>query len=124
MLDLNDHKHNELEFIGKEKDLGVIFENDLTFSSHIIKLNKANQLIGLMRRSYTYLDKKSLRYLFNAIVRPHLKYYVSIWYPLLNQDEELIENVLCRASKLMPRTANFSYADRLHTIDTPDMSNR
>ena len=115
MLDLNDHKHNELEFIEKEKDLGV------KRSSHIIKLNKANQLIGLMRRSYTYLDKKSLRYLFNAIVRPHLKHYVSIWYPLLNQDEELIENVLRRASKLIPRTANFSYADHLHTIDTPGM---
>ena len=115
MLDLNDHKHNELEFIEKEKDLGV------KRSSHIIKLNKANQSIGLMRRSYTYLDKKSLRYLFNAIVRPHLKYYVSIWYPLLNQDEELIENVLRRASKLIPRTANFSYADHLHTIDTPGM---
>ena len=46
MLDLHDHKHKELEFIEKENDLGVIFENNLKFSSHIInQVNKANQII-------------------------------------------------------------------------------
>ena len=36
MLDLNDHKHKELEFIEKEKYLGVTFDNNFKFSSHII----------------------------------------------------------------------------------------
>ena len=35
MLDLNNHKHKELEFIEK-KDLGVIFDNNFDFSSHTI----------------------------------------------------------------------------------------
>ena len=43
MLDLKGHKHKELEFIKKGKSLGVIFENSLKFSNHIInQINKAN----------------------------------------------------------------------------------
>ena len=100
MLDLNDHKHKELGFVEKDKDLVVIFDNNLKFPSHIInQVNKANRLMELIRRSYTYLDKNSFRYLFYALVRPHLEYCVSIWYPFLKKDEGLIENLLRRASK-------------------------
>ena len=82
----NDHKHKELEWIEKEKDLGVIFDNNMKFSSHIMnQVNKANRLMGLTRWTYTYLDKNSFRYLFNGLVRPHLEYGVSIWYPLLKR---------------------------------------
>ena len=84
LWDLNDHKHLQLEFIEKEKDVGVIFDNNLKVcSSHVInQVSKVNRVMGLIRRSYTYLDKNSFRYLFNALVRPHLEYCVSIWYPL------------------------------------------
>ena len=110
MLDLSDDKHKELEFIEKEKNLGVVFDNNLKFSSHIInQVNKANRVMGLIRRSYTYLDENFFRYLFNTLVRQHLEYCVSVWYPLLKKGEELIENVLCRAAKLIPRISNFSY---------------
>ena len=79
MLDLHDHKHKELEFIEKENDLGVIFENNLKFSSHIInQVNKANQIIWLISISNAYLDKNSFRYSFSALVWLHLEYCVSI----------------------------------------------
>ena len=111
-----------LEFIEKEKHCGVIFDNNLKFSIQIIyQVNKANQLMGLIRRSYTYLDKTSFCYLFNALVRPHLEYCVCIWYPLLKKDKELIENILCCSSKLIPRISNFSYPDHLCAIDIPSM---
>ena len=51
MLDLNDHKHKELEFIEKEKDLDVFFDNNLKFSNRIInQVNKANRLMELIGR--------------------------------------------------------------------------
>ena len=125
MLDLNNHKHKELEFIEKEKDPGMIFDNNLKFSSHIIKqANKANQLMGLIRRSYTYLGKNLLCYLFNALVKPYLECCVFIWYPLLKKDEELIENVLRSASKLICGISNFSYADGLCAINIPNVKYR
>ena len=103
MPDFNDEKREKLEFITKEKDLGVIIDHKLNFSSHIVtQVKKANKMIGLIRRSYTHLDITSFRYFSNSLVRPRLEYCVSIWYPLLKKDEELIENVLLRATKLIP----------------------
>ena len=63
--------------------------------------------MGLIKRPYTYLDKDSFRYLFSALVKPHLDYFVSMWYPLLKQDKELIENLLRHASILRPGISNF-----------------
>lgn len=64
MLDLNDQKHKKLEFIEKEKNLSVIFDNNLKFSNHIInQVNKANRLRGLVKRSCTYTKTASVIYL-------------------------------------------------------------
>ena len=103
MLDFNNQKRKKLEFTTEEKDLGVIIDRKLNFLSDIVtQVKKANKMMGLIRRSYTYLDVTSFGYLFNSLVRPHLEYCVSIWHPLLKKDEELIENVLRRATKLIP----------------------
>ena len=73
MLDLNDHKHKQLEFNEKEQDFGVIFDNIFQYSSHIInQVNKADRLMGLIRRSY-----------FFGVT--HLEHCVSMWYPLLKK---------------------------------------
>ena len=43
LLDPNDMKHKELEFIEKENSLDMIIDNNLKFSSHIINyVNKTN----------------------------------------------------------------------------------
>ena len=78
-------------------------------------------MMGLIRRSYTHLDIASFCYLFNSLVRPHLEYCVSIWYPLLKKDEELTENVLRRATKLFPGLYDKSYKERLAAIKVPSM---
>ena len=67
MLDFNDQKREKLEFITKEKDLGVIINHKLNFSCHrVTEVKKANKMMGLIRRSYTHLDITSFRYLFNS----------------------------------------------------------
>ena len=90
MPDFNDEKRKKLEFITEEKDLGVIIDHKLNFSSHIVtQVKKANKMMGLIRRSYTHLDRTSFRCLFNSLVKPYLESSVSIWYPLLKKDKEL-----------------------------------
>ena len=57
MLDLNEQKRKTLEFITEEKDLGVIIDHKLNFSSHIVEqVIKANKMMGLIRRSDTHLE--------------------------------------------------------------------
>ena len=50
--------------------------------------------------------------------------FLGLWYPLLNVDEELNENVLRRESKLITRISIFLYPDRLRSVDIPSMKYR
>jgi hypothetical protein len=59
--------------------LGLLDEQ-LSFSKHMQQqINKANSIMGLIRRTCTYLDEQSFKYLFQALLRPHLEY---IWQKL------------------------------------------
>ena len=50
--------NNILESKLESKDLGVIVDNHLTCSNHIAeKVNKASQIMGLIQRTFVFLDK-------------------------------------------------------------------
>ena len=43
-----------------EKDIGVIVDDHINFAKHIQQqINKANSIIGLIRRTYTFLYEQS-----------------------------------------------------------------
>ena len=49
-------QNRTLQFISQEKDLGVIFNSKLSFDAHINdKVSKANKIMGLIRRTFTFL---------------------------------------------------------------------
>ena len=52
------HLYNEeLDHVFEETDLGVTIDHELKFEDHISKkVNKANSIVGLIRRSFAYLD--------------------------------------------------------------------
>ena len=84
-----------------EKDLGVNVDPELKFSRHIEgQVNKANKILGMIRRSYIYLDKDTMKRLFVALVRPHLEFSNVAWSPRLIKDKKLLEGVQRRATKL------------------------
>ena len=67
-------------FFFEENDLGVLIEADLSFEEHIsAKVRKANAIVGLIRRSFSFLDCKSFVKIFTAFVRPRLEYAQSFW---------------------------------------------
>ena len=76
----------EVEQISIEKDVGVTFDNDLKFSEHIaICVKKANQKLGLIRRSFEYIDKDMHLILYKSLVRPTLDYASVVWAPSLKK---------------------------------------
>ena len=114
-----------IKAVEQEKDLGVTFDINLKFSKHIqLQTNKSNRLMGLIRRSYSFLDPTSFKFLFTSLVRPHLEYCIPVWYPVLKKDQLLIENVLRRASKLIPACKNLPYEERLKMLQLPSMRYR
>ena len=50
-------KDQKLQKVMEEKDIGVTIDDQLEFESHISeKINKANKMFGLLRRSFNCLD--------------------------------------------------------------------
>ena len=45
----------------------------------------ANKLLGLIRRSYVYLDNATVKTLYTSLVRPHLEYGNTDWYPVFKK---------------------------------------
>ena len=66
----------------KEIDLGVVFHTKLPFRNLISKsINKANRLLGIIRRLFCAQDNTSFILLYKAIVQPHLEYAATIRNP-------------------------------------------
>ena len=60
-----------LDSITNEKDLGVHVDVKLTFEHHVeIVVNKANRMLGMIRRAYTFLDGPTLTKLYTSLIRP------------------------------------------------------
>ena len=68
-------KDTTLKQVIQEKDIGVIVDKQLKFESHVYeKINKTNSLIGLICRSFIYMDENMFKKLFKSLVHTHLEY--------------------------------------------------
>ena len=66
------------------KDLGISISKDLTCCEHISTIvNKANQVLGLTRRTVGTANTKTSSLLYKASVRPLLEYAAPVCNPYL-----------------------------------------
>ena len=115
----------QLEETELEKDLGVHIDPELKFSKHVERqVNKANRILGLIRRSYEFIDMEVMKKLFTSLVRPHLEFGNVAWSPRLEKDRNLIEGVQTRATKLVPELKDLEYEERLKRMDLPSLRYR
>ena len=109
------------------KDLGVEISKDLSWSQHISTIvNKANQVLGLIRRTVGTANTSTFSLLYNSLVRPLLEYAVPVWNPYLVKDIHAIENVQRRASRLALRQkrGDMPYEERCNILNWPLLSTR
>ena len=70
-----------MEYVETEQDIGVTIDNKLSFEQHMCeKINKANSIMGVIRRTMEYMDINLFKLLYTALVRPHLEYANSLHY--------------------------------------------
>ena len=63
------------------KDLGVSFDPKLNVNHHIYKItHKATEILGILKRTFLFLDKKTFLLLNKSLIRPHLENANVIWY--------------------------------------------
>ena len=78
----------------EEKDLGIIIDSRLSFEKYMqTKINKANSVMGIIRRTMDYLDCENFKLLFTALVRPHLDYANPVWSPSSKKHVQVLEIV-------------------------------
>jgi hypothetical protein len=118
-------KEIQLQNSDGEKDIGVLVDDQLNYSQHIQqKINKANSIMGLIRRTFTYLNENNFKYLFQALVRRHLEYAAAVWSPYKQHGIDSIENVQRRAAKQIPSLKDMEYPDRLKKLKMPNLKYR
>ena len=101
-----------LKSVDCEKDLGVYLQDNLKFDKHIsLTVNRANRLIGVIKRAFSYLEEETLLVLYKTLIRPILDYGNIIWFPTLKKDIRAVENVQRRLTRLLPELSDLSYEE-------------
>ena len=115
----------ELKTSKVEKDLGVLVSDDLKPGKHIGGVvARANRMVGLIRRTFSYIDKEMCRTLYCTLVRPHLEYAVQSWSPFYRKDINELEKVQRRMTKLVPELKDLTYEERCRQLDLTTLEKR
>ena len=111
----------EIQKVKAEKDLGVIIDDKLKFREHITqKVNIADRNLGIIFRTFSYMDKEMFLNLYESMVRPHIEYATQIWSIIYKKDKVILENVQRQATpqlnvyKINPTRKDLHSWDYLH----------
>ncbi|GAB0181764.1 hypothetical protein GRJ2_000641700 [Grus japonensis] len=108
-----------------EKDLEIMVHEKFDMSWQCaLAVQKANCILGCIKRGVTSRLREVILPLYSTLVRPHLEYCVQLWGPQYKKDMELLEQVQRRATKLTGGMEHLSYEDRLRELGLFNLEKR
>ena len=81
-------------------------------------------MLGIIKRTFKFLDEESFLALYKTMVRPILEYCNIIWHPLLIRQSTSIESIQRRATKMIKSLSSRSYGERLRSLNLPTLKYR
>ena len=119
--------NRKLQVVGEVKDLGITITHHLTWETQVFNVvNKANRILGFVRRTVGSSNQSTFTLLYTALVRPVLEYAAPVWSPYLVKDIKALESVQRRASRiaLNQKQGEMSYEDRWKLLQLNTLEER
>jgi len=85
---------------------------------------KANRILGYIKRSMARLSREVILLLYSALVRPYLESCAQLWSPQHRIDRELLERVQRRAKKMVRVLEHLSCEERLRELELFNLEKR
>ena len=118
---------DQLKAVSEVKDLAIYITSNLSWSMQANKCeNKANSVLGFIRRTVGPKNPQLFSKLYKCLVRPILEYCSPVWCPHLKKDLNTLEKVQRRASKcaLGNIGQDMPYEERLKLLKWPSLEQR
>ncbi|KAL8621525.1 hypothetical protein ACOMHN_026197 [Nucella lapillus] len=118
-----------LQHVSSNPYLGILFSNDLKWSTHIASTTKkASSTLGFLRRNLHFFSQHCKKNAYLALIRPLLEYGCITWSPYLQQDINQLEKI----QRLSARFITNDYSTRspgaitnmLSTLELPTLQQR
>ena len=121
-----DLSNTELKSVNSCKDLGVHVGG---WPNHVhvnAIVNKANKVVGLLKRIVGSKNREIFSMLYKSLVRPILEYACPVWSPNLVKDKLAIEKVQRRASRIAlgQKLREMSYEERCILLNWNTLQHR
>jgi len=108
-----------------EKDLGVLVDEKFKMAHQcVLAAQKANCILGCIRRSVASRVRKVILPLHSALVRPHLEHCIQLSSPQHKKDMDLLERVQRRATKMIRGMEHLCYEERVRELELFSLEKR
>ena len=118
-----------LRTVSSAKYLGIIVSNNLGWHNQVCAAAKqANSVLHLLARNFHGFPKSTRALAYTTLVRPKLEYAATVWNPHTKEDQDILERVNRRASRMTYnkgwRERNVSPTELLNQLGWHTLSDR